>query len=46
MRYWGAWFAARFGRTLELPVPVPVVLQFIVDHAQRLHGTDCQRANA
>ena len=44
MRYWGAWFAARYGRALELPVPVPVVLQFIVDHAERLDGTDVKRA--
>ena len=36
MRYWGAWFAARYGRALEIPVSVPVVLQFIVDHAQRM----------
>ena len=35
MRYWGAWFAARYGKVLEFPVSVPVVLQFIVDHAQR-----------
>ncbi|RYF53799.1 MAG: hypothetical protein EOO29_56040, partial [Comamonadaceae bacterium] len=33
MRYWCAWYAARYGRTLNLPVPVPVVVQFIVDHA-------------
>lgn len=24
--------------------PLPVVLQFIVDHAQRLHGNDGKRA--
>jgi hypothetical protein len=35
MRYWCAWFAARYGRALALPVPVPVVVQFIVDHAAR-----------
>jgi integrase len=35
MRYWAAWFGARYGRQLVLPVPVPVVVQFIVDHAQR-----------
>jgi integrase len=44
MRYWGAWFAARYGRALELPVPVPVVLQFIVDHAERLDSNDGKRA--
>lgn len=35
MRYWAAWFGARYGSQLELPVPVPVVVQFIVDHAER-----------
>ena len=35
MRYWAAWFGARYGRQMDLPVPVPVVVQFIVDHAQR-----------
>src|SRR5215216_6233431 len=33
MRYWCAWYAARYGHALSLPVPVPVVVQFIVDHA-------------
>lgn len=35
MRYWCAWYAARYGDALALPVPVPVVVQFIVDHAAR-----------
>lgn len=35
MRYWCAWYAARYGQALVLPVPVPVVVQFIVDHAAR-----------
>ena len=35
MRYWCAWYAARYGASLALPVPVPVVVQFIVDHAAR-----------
>src|SRR4051794_22970935 len=30
MRYWAAWFGARYGRQMALPVPVPVVVQFIV----------------
>jgi integrase len=34
-RYWAAWFSLRYGRALELPLPVTVVLQFIVDHGQR-----------
>ncbi|MDM0050614.1 site-specific integrase [Variovorax sp. J22R115] len=33
--YWAAWFGARYGRQMALPVPVPVVVQFIVDHAER-----------
>ena len=35
MRYWCAWYAARYGGALTVPVPVPVVIQFIVDHAAR-----------
>lgn len=35
MRYWCAWYAARYGQALALPVPVPVVVQFVVDHAAR-----------
>jgi hypothetical protein len=35
MRYWGAWYAARCGQAPGLPVPVPVVIPFIVDHAAR-----------
>ncbi|KWT70563.1 Tyrosine recombinase XerD (plasmid) [Variovorax sp. WDL1] len=35
MRYWAAWYAARYGDVLRMPVPVPVVIQFIVDHAAR-----------
>ncbi|WP_213956918.1 site-specific integrase [Variovorax sp. dw_954] len=40
MRYWCAWFAARYGQALQLPVPVPVVIQFIVDHAARKPDVD------
>lgn len=35
MRYWGAWFFMRFGQEMQLPLNVPVVLQFIVDHVER-----------
>ncbi|MFM2054601.1 MAG: hypothetical protein RL456_2638 [Pseudomonadota bacterium] len=35
MRYWAAWFSLRYGQRLALPLPVTVVLQFIVDHGQR-----------
>lgn len=33
--YWQAWHTARYGKDLVLPVATEVVLQFIVDHAQR-----------
>lgn len=36
LRYWAAWFALRYRRPIALPVPEPVVIQFIVDHAERL----------
>lgn len=35
LRYWAAWFSLRYAKPAGLPMPVPVVLQFIVDHAQR-----------
>lgn len=35
IHYWTGWFAMRYGRALSLPVPVPVVVQFIVDHVER-----------
>jgi len=36
LRYWAAWFRLRYRAALVLPVPVPVVLQFIVDHIERV----------
>jgi integrase len=36
LRYWAAWFRLRYRAALELSVPVPVVLQFIVDHVERV----------
>ena len=35
MRYWAAWHVLRLGPAMQLPLTVPVVLQFIIDHAQR-----------
>jgi hypothetical protein len=35
LRYWAAWFGARYGRQIQLPVPTACVLQFVVDHADR-----------
>lgn len=36
LRYWAAWFAARYHRPIALPVPTAAVIQFIVDHAQSI----------
>jgi site-specific recombinase XerC len=35
LRYWAAWFRARYGQDIRLPVPSPVVVQFVVDHVAR-----------
>lgn len=35
LRYWAAWYWLRYRRALTLPVPIPVVQQFVVDHAER-----------
>lgn len=35
LRYWGAWYSARYGHALRLPLAVPVIVQFITDHAVR-----------
>ncbi|WP_375136902.1 tyrosine-type recombinase/integrase [Sphaerotilus hippei] len=35
LRYWAAWYTMRYRRAIALPVAVPVLLQFVVDHAQR-----------
>jgi integrase len=34
-RYWAAWFRLRYRTGLTLPLPVPVTLQFLVDHVER-----------
>src|ERR1700736_243765 len=35
LRYWAAWFRLRYRQSLTLPLPVPAVLQFLVDHVER-----------
>jgi len=35
LRYWAAWFRLRYRSALTLPLPVPAVMQFLVDHVQR-----------
>jgi integrase len=34
LRYWAAWFRLRYRVPITLPVPVPAVLQFLVDHVE------------
>ncbi len=35
LKYWAAWFQLRYRTPLLLPVAVPAVLQFLVDHVER-----------
>lgn len=35
LRYWAAWYFARYRRPIALPVTPAVVTQFVVDHAAR-----------
>lgn len=35
MKYWAVWYRMRYNQAFTLPLQVPVVLQFIVDHAVR-----------
>jgi integrase len=39
LRYWAAWYALRYHRSIALPVEEAAVVQFIVDHALR-HDSD------
>ena len=39
LRYWAAWHAMRYGKNIELPLLPSCVLQFIVDHAERMTAT-------
>lgn len=34
-RYWAAWYGLRYAMEMTLPLSVPTVLQFLVDHAGR-----------
>ena len=36
LRYWTARYGLRYGGAIQLPLPVACVLQFVVDHAQRM----------
>jgi site-specific recombinase XerC len=35
LRYWAAWYRLRYRAPLALPVSVPAVIQFLVDHVER-----------
>lgn len=35
LRYWAAWYQARYGQPIQLPVAPAVVIQFVVDHLAR-----------
>lgn len=35
LRYWAAWYLARYGQPIKLPIPVVVILQFMLDHLAR-----------
>ena len=37
LRYWAAWYMARYGQTIKLPVPPVVMVQFMLDHLGRTH---------
>ncbi|MGV8805660.1 MAG: site-specific integrase [Polaromonas sp.] len=36
LRYWAAWHAMRYGKNIELPLLPITVMQFIVDHVERM----------
>jgi hypothetical protein len=40
LRYWAAWFRLRYRQPITLPLPVPAVLQFPVDHVERTAEDD------
>lgn len=48
LRYWAAWYGLRYGGNIHLPLPVACVLQFVVDHAQRMtpQGLACELPDA
>ncbi|HET8638408.1 MAG TPA: site-specific integrase [Acidobacteriaceae bacterium] len=35
LRYWAAWYQARYGQPIRLPVSPAIVIQFVVDHLAR-----------
>lgn len=35
LRYWAAWYMARYGQAMKIPVPPVVAVQFMLDHLGR-----------
>lgn len=35
LRYWAAWYLARYGQLIKLPMPSVVIVQFMLDHLGR-----------
>ncbi|MDN4571932.1 integrase [Pandoraea cepalis] len=48
MRYWMGWYRLRYGQALVAPLPVAVIVQFVVDHAlhQGKHGLRTEMPDA
>ncbi len=44
LRYWAAWFWLRYAQSIELPVPVAAIQQFIVDHVERRSANGLESA--
>lgn len=44
LRYWAAWYWLRYAQTIELPMPVSAVQQFIVDHVERRTSSGLESA--
>jgi len=38
LRYWAAWYALRYRSPIALPLPEAALVQFVVDHAQRVNA--------
>jgi integrase len=46
LRYWAAWFQLRYGKSITLPVAVPSIVQFVVDHIEHITEIGGEHANA
>lgn len=34
-RYWAAWYELRYGGSISFPIPVTVIVQFVLDHVEQ-----------